>query len=971
MGIKNIESTDIHRITSGQVIVDLVSIVKELVENSLDANSNTIDITFRDYGLDTIELSDDGDGIEEDDFENICAKNFTSKLESFEDLSEVETLGFRGEALSSLCSVAKIEIQTCTAKSYPKRSDLTFSSTGTLISKKKNVTGRKGTIVVVSNIFQSLPVRRKNLEKNIRREFNRTVNVVINYMLIHPKVRFSVNNINSKTKKKTLVLGTQGTSKSTILDSMISIFGTNGAYGLVPVDIEVQDLEMKLKLHIGEFPVTQKLNIKFTGYISNSSFGLGRSASDRQYVFINGRPISSKKFLKTINEVYKSYNHVQYPVVVLNIIIDTKFLDVNVTPDKRTILVHNENIVHDVLKDELSRLFDSLQNLIPKNEEKLVLETVSRSSQSSITNSSNRNRLSIEGNIEIPGHLNNLKHLKTAVVNDESAGEDDSDNSKEYRSFDKQKSASIASHLHDDDNNVIRTSTCIEPSINRHTFDSTAHEDQEPNKSSDDTHKSEEKQTLLEEVLDDNNPDLEFQGENSDNLIEPLDIRSKENRVQQKIKDDIRSQNTIAISEDNASPEGESKSISPSTPPNPDSKELCAELKTISSSHSIHVIEDEVEMDTQVESFANCLELSPDTRNLTDPKDISMSIFQDSVEVNGGSGASVVESSDCCSGAHRLNGDTNESFATSNRKRSSTYETSEPVKKTHITSTDTATYDIAKARHKWPLHRTVLTLPINEKEFRNNSPIPKHMSMLLSKHIDSCKKTKLTVDDIMSENKAQEKLAYTILKSDFSKMKLIGQFNLGFILVTLNSNNLFIIDQHASDEKYNFERLNSNTVFKSQHLVIPQVLELNIIDEMTVMDNIEAFRKNGFVLSINEESSPGRRIQLLALPNLESVTFDTGDFYELLHLINTGNTANPGSIRCSKIRALFAMRACRGSIMIGQHLSRKTMSNVIRNLGLLDKPWNCPHGRPTMRHLIELENWSTFSEDYSLHQNVA
>lgn len=968
MGIKNIQSTDIHRITSGQVIVDLVSIVKELVENSLDANSNTIDITFRDYGLDTIEFSDDGDGIDEDDFENICAKNFTSKLETFEDLSEVETLGFRGEALSSLCSVAKIVIQTCTAKSYPKRSDLIFSPTGALISKKKNVTGRKGTTVVVSNIFQSLPVRRKNLEKNIRREFNKTVNAVINYMLIHPNVRFSVNNINSKTKKKTLVLGTQGTSKSTILDSMISIFGTNGAYGLVPVDIEVQDLEMKLKLHIGEFPVTQKLNIKFAGYISNSSFGLGRSASDRQYVFINGRPISSKKFLKTINEVYKSYNHVQYPVVVLNIIIDTKFLDVNVTPDKRTILIHNENIVHDVLKDELSKLFDSLQNLIPKNEEKLILETVSRSSQSGSTNSSNPNRLSIESNKESHRLLNNQEHLKTAKVNNESAREHGSANSKEYRSPNKQKPKLTTSDLDNDGSNVTQALSCIEPSINSPTLDSTAHDDQKPSKTSGDTDESEEKQNLLERELDYDYPDHESQSGNSDDSIESSDIKSKENQVQQKIKDDSRSQDTITSLEDNVSPEREDKSPSRSTTPNPDSKQLCAEMKTISSDHGMHVIENEVEMDTRAEGFANFLELSPDTKTLTDPKDISVSLFENSVEINGESHASVVESSDCCSKAHSLHEDTNESFAASDRKRSSTHETSEPVKKTRIsTSTDTAAYDIAKARHKWPLPSTVLTLRINENEFRNNSPIPKHMSMLLSKQNDSCKETKLTVDDIMSEKKAQDKLAYTILKSDFSKMKLIGQFNLGFVLVTLNSNNLFIIDQHASDEKYNFERLNSNTVFKSQHLVIPQVLELNIIDEMTVMDNMEAFRKNGFVLSINEENSPGRRIQLLALPNLESVTFDTGDFYELLHLINTGNTANPGSIRCSKIRALFAMRACRGSIMIGQHLSRKTMSNVIRNLGLLDKPWNCPHGRPTMRHLIELKNWSTFSKDYSLH----
>lgn len=969
MGIKNIQSSDIHKITSGQVIVDLVSIVKELVENSLDANSNTIDITFRDYGLDTIELSDDGDGIDEDDFENICAKNFTSKLEAFEDLSEVETLGFRGEALSSLCSVAKIVIQTCTAKSYPKRSELIFSPTGTLISKKKNVTGRKGTTVVVSNIFQCLPVRRKNLEKNIRREFSKTVNTLISYMIIHPKVRFSVNNINSKTKKKILVLGTQGTSKSTILDSMISIFGTNGAYGLVPIDIEVQDLEMKLKLHIGEFPVTQKLNIKFAGYISNCSFGLGRSANDRQYVFINGRPISSKKFLKTINEVYKSYNHVQYPVVVLNIIIDTKFLDINVTPDKRTVLIHNENIVHDVLKDEISKLFDDLQNLIPKNEETLNLEIVSRSSLGGIANLSKRKRLSIESNKESYRPLNSLKQLKTVSVNDENAEKHASVYSKEYHSADKHRVGSTAGYLNDGVTNMMQAPICIEPCKNSYILHSDAHDDENPSKSSEDTKKLRKEQDLLENEPDDDKSDHKSQVGDYDNLTEPLDTSSKEIQVQQKAEVNYRSQDKITSLRDNdAFSERETKSTSPSTAPNSESKDLYAEMKTTSSARSVHMIENEVEVDTREEDFANIPETSPETKNSTDPNGILVPVFQDSVEENGGSHTSVVRSSVSCSGIHCLHQDTNDSFATSDLKRSSTHDTSERINKTRLsTSTDSPTLEIAKVKHKWPLHNTVLTLPIKENESANNFPILKRLDMLSSKQNNSCEKTKLTVDDIMSAKKAQDKLAYTILKSDFSRMKLIGQFNLGFILVTLNSNNLFIIDQHASDEKYNFERLNSNTVFKSQHLVIPQVLELNVIDEMTVMDNMETFRKNGFILSINEESSPGRRVQLLALPNLESVTFDTGDFYELLHLINTGNTANPGSIRCSKIRALFAMRACRGSIMIGQHLSRKTMSNVIRNLGLLDKPWNCPHGRPTMRHLIELKNWSTFSNDYSLN----
>ena len=128
-----------------------------------------------------------------------------------------------------------------------------------------------------------------------------------------------------------------------------------------------------------------------------------------------------------------------------------------------------------------------------------------------------------------------------------------------------------------------------------------------------------------------------------------------------------------------------------------------------------------------------------------------------------------------------------------------------------------------------------------------------HIYSELEKHEASGKSQEdssrnIAIDNIESTKEAEEKLSYTILKSDFLEMRLIGQFNLGFILVTLNSsNNLFIIDQHASDEKYNFEKLTEITTFQNQTLVIPKTIELNAIDEMIVMDYI---KQNGFVIQV-------------------------------------------------------------------------------------------------------------------------
>jgi DNA mismatch repair protein PMS2 len=222
----------------------------------------------------------------------------------------------------------------------------------------------------------------------------------------------------------------------------------------------------------------------------------------------------------------------------------------------------------------------------------------------------------------------------------------------------------------------------------------------------------------------------------------------------------------------------------------------------------------------------------------------------------------------------------------------------------------------------------------------------------------------IELDDIEDQDESEQLLTLTVSKKDFKDMKIIGQFNLGFILVIRDNKDLFIIDQHASDEKYNFEDLQRNTIFDSQRLIQPKGIELNSMDELTVLENLDIFNKNGFKVKIDENSRPGFKISLESLPLSKKTIFDVSDFNELIHLIK--ENPNNSSVRCSKIRSMFAMRACRKSIMIGQTLNMTTMTKVIRNLGTLEKPWNCPHGRPTMRHLMELKQWEPFHKDYTL-----
>lgn len=202
------------------------------------------------------------------------------------------------------------------------------------------------------------------------------------------------------------------------------------------------------------------------------------------------------------------------------------------------------------------------------------------------------------------------------------------------------------------------------------------------------------------------------------------------------------------------------------------------------------------------------------------------------------------------------------------------------------------------------------------------------------------------------ENKmAEDELRKEIRKEMFPKMDIIGQFNLGFIIARLNSD-LFIIDQHASDEKYNFEMLQTHTVLQGQKLISPQILNLTAVNESILMENLEIFRKNGFDFVVDEGAPVTQRIKLTSLPTSQNWTFGHQDIEELIFMLSD----SPGVMcRPSRVRQMFASRACRKSVMIGTALNVSEMKKLVTHMGEIEHPWNCPHGRPTIRHIANLD----------------
>uniref|UniRef100_A0A2K5DWE0 PMS1 homolog 2, mismatch repair system component n=1 Tax=Aotus nancymaae TaxID=37293 RepID=A0A2K5DWE0_AOTNA len=187
-------------------------------------------------------------------------------------------------------------------------------------------------------------------------------------------------------------------------------------------------------------------------------------------------------------------------------------------------------------------------------------------------------------------------------------------------------------------------------------------------------------------------------------------------------------------------------------------------------------------------------------------------------------------------------------------------------------------------------------------------------------------------------------------KSMFAEMEIIGQFNLGFIITKLNED-IFIVDQHATDEKYNFEMLQQHTVLQGQRLIAPQTLNLTAVNETILIENLEIFRKNGFDFIIDESAPVTQRAKLISLPTSKNWTFGPQDIDELIFMLSD----SPGVMcRPSRVKQMFASRACRKSVMIGTALNPSEMKKLITHMGEMDHPWNCPHGRPTMRHIANL-----------------
>ena len=328
--IKVMDELLANKIAAGEVVEKCASVVKELVENSIDANSNEIKIDLLDAGTKEIKVTDNGIGMERDDAVLAFQRHATSKLKTEDDLYHIETLGFRGEALASIASVSKITLKTC-----KNEVGTTVEIQGGKIISVENSDARTGTSISVRELFYNTPARLKHL-KSLYTELANITDYINKLALSHPDIRFVLTN------NETTILNTDG--RGNLLKTIKDIYGINVAKKMLNVSAENKDFMIN-------------------GYISLPE--IHRSNRNAMVILVNGRIVRNQELNRVINDAYHSYKpDNRYPVVVLNIEVDPSLVDVNIHPTKMDIKFSNMEdlckLITTMIKDKITG-----RNLIP------------------------------------------------------------------------------------------------------------------------------------------------------------------------------------------------------------------------------------------------------------------------------------------------------------------------------------------------------------------------------------------------------------------------------------------------------------------------------------------------------------------------------------------------------------------------------------------------------------------------------
>ncbi|XP_059659544.1 DNA mismatch repair protein PMS1 isoform X2 [Cornus florida] len=732
------------------------------------------------------------------------------------------------------------------------------------------------------------------------------------YAIIAKGVRLVCTNTTGKNVKS-VVLKTQGSGS--LKDNIITVFGMSTFTCLEPVNLCISD------------------GCKVDGFLSKSGNGSGRNLGDRQFFFVNCRPVDMPKVGKLVNELYKGANSRQYPIAIMNFTVPSKACDVNVTPDKRKIFFSDEGSILHSLREALEKIYSPshVSYSINKFEEPNTEENTSKvyshlersqlsSKQSSPYGSNPKAKVySEEQCIDGDTNLTTGKEGSRGPPVVELIDNDDKCSTKERLTLGThgiKKAGSFSGRLGRQPTDHLNSNTS-----DRHAAVSSRAIENVTVENIDSPTRSSIVQSSLTKFVTVSKKKLE---KPCTTLSEVPLLRNGPILCQSKRKN------------------------------NSDMYAACSKSPV-----KCHKVDDSAEINKDEPESSKYFR----KENVFNERDIPLSSRADTNNRESGEGLKDQESALPLADV-KLTASTSENFINMSedlpdaapplQPSGSSLDIPSPSSGLKICSTLQFSFKDLRTRRKQRLSRLQSS---NYTCGRMNTKRCYAAATLeLSQSVNEERKASALAA-------ATNELERLFKKDDFSRMKVIGQFNLGFIIGKLDQD-LFIVDQHAADEKYNYERLSQLTILNQQPLLRPLRLELSPEEEIVASMHMDTIRKNGFALEEDMHAPSGHRFELKAVPFSKNITFGVGDVKELISILadSQGECSMIGSYRMDsfdsvcppRVRAMLASRACRSSIMVGDPLGRNEMQKILEHLADLKSPWNCPHGRPTMRHLVDL-----------------
>jgi DNA mismatch repair protein MutL len=332
--IKELQTSLANKIAAGEVVERPGSVVKELLENAIDAQATEINIEVEESGVASIRVVDNGTGISEDDLDLVFHRHATSKLDDDDDLFHIRTLGFRGEALASISSVAKVTLKTCTDN---EEGHEIYAENGAILNKKP-AKAKRGTDIRVESLFYNTPARLKYI-KSLYTELGKITDIINRMAMSHPDIRISLV-ADGKT-----IIHTNGSGRTN--EVMAEIYGMKVAKDLVHIAGDTSDYHLE-------------------GFVAKPE----HSRSNKHYIsiFINGRYIKNFILDKAILEGYHTLLTIgRYPICYINITMDPILVDVNVHPTKLEVRLSKEEQLYKLIVEKIQHAFKD-KILIPHND---------------------------------------------------------------------------------------------------------------------------------------------------------------------------------------------------------------------------------------------------------------------------------------------------------------------------------------------------------------------------------------------------------------------------------------------------------------------------------------------------------------------------------------------------------------------------------------------------------------------------